>query len=137
MIAVRARGTHAPRHLDRTHTHTLCPSPRTDDGKIQLREFLALYTRGLDTKAGVAEVNDCFAALGGDTRKEGATVESDLLKERMLEEFGLDVRARREKMPFACARCELTLLLCVLCRSIWARRLAWALAAFIGRTLKR
>ena len=96
MIAVRARGTHAPRHLDRAHTHTLCPSPRTDDGKIQLREFLALYTRGLDTKAGVAEVNDCFAALGGDTRKEGATVESDLLKERMLEEFGLDVRLQRE-----------------------------------------
>ena len=137
MIAVRARGTHAPRHLDRAHTHTLCPSPRTDDGKIQLREFLALYTRGLDTKAGVAEVNDCFAALGGDTRKEGATVESDLLKERMLEEFGLDVRACRERMPFVCARCELTLLLCALCRSIWARRLAWALAAFIGRTLKR
>merc|ERR1711988_1994165 len=49
------------------------------DGQIQLREFLKLYTQGLDAKnagkAGKEDVVHVFSALGGDPHKEGSTVE--------------------------------------------------------------
>ena len=37
------------------------------DGKIELREFLKLYTQGIDQagKTNDTDINDCFASLGG------------------------------------------------------------------------
>ena len=67
------------------------------DGKIQLREFLNLYTRGLDTqsKTGISDLNDVFSALGGDARNPDAKVSTEHLHEVLLAEYGLDVRACR------------------------------------------
>lgn len=63
------------------------------DGKIQLREFLNLYTRGLDTqsKTGISDLNDVFSALGGDARNPDAKVSTEHLHEVLLAEYGLDV----------------------------------------------
>ena len=64
------------------------------DGKIQLREFLTLYTRGLDTKdkPGMVDVNNAFAALGGDVRDMASTIKHEHVQEQMLAEYGLNVR---------------------------------------------
>ena len=64
------------------------------DGKIQLREFLKLYSRGLDSRGevGSEDVNNCINAFGGDAREGAqATVVADKLREMMLAEYDLDV----------------------------------------------
>lgn len=64
------------------------------DGKLQLREFLKLYVRGLDTreKVGAKDVNDCFSALGGNDDDEGqASVSVEGVREKLLAEFGLEL----------------------------------------------
>jgi len=63
------------------------------DGKIQLREFLVLYTRGLDTRdlPGMNDVNNIFAAMGGDVRDKGSSVEQMHVKATLLDQFGLEI----------------------------------------------
>lgn len=63
------------------------------DGKIQLREFLTLYTRGLDTKdkPGMGDVNNVWAALGGDVRDTNQTVAHDKVHDQIFNDYGLDV----------------------------------------------
>jgi hypothetical protein len=53
-----ARRSGAPRSCARTQ------------GKIQLREFLFLYSRGLDDKSAATDgdINDIFSSMGGDPR---------------------------------------------------------------------
>ena len=64
-----------------------------EDGEIQFREFLTLYTRGLDTKnkPGASDVQDTFAAMGGDPRDKDATVSAERIREFMMAEYDLDV----------------------------------------------
>ena len=65
------------------------------DGKIQLREFLKLYSLGIDGHVtGAKDVNDCFSAMGGDPRDKEAKVNVDMVKEIMSKEFDLEVRQR-------------------------------------------
>ena len=65
------------------------------DGQIQLREFIKLYTEGLDARgsgrAGKEDVNNIFAAFGGDNSKEGATVDKAAIVEQILEQYDLEV----------------------------------------------
>jgi len=73
------------------------------DGKIQLREFLKLYTQGLDNKIKGSrdDVDDVFRAIqehtDGDTcgapapRKD--TIAKDYISNLLLKEFDLDVEA--------------------------------------------
>jgi len=60
------------------------------DGKIQLREFIQLYGRGLDSKTTVdsSEANDCYSAFGGS---KDALVSPRMLHDRVLEEYDLDI----------------------------------------------
>jgi len=64
-----------------------------NDGKIQLREFYTLYTRGLDTKGAVAmgDVNNTFAAVGGDIAAENSTVSHEQVQQFMKAEYDLEV----------------------------------------------
>lgn len=62
------------------------------DGQIQLREFLMLYTQGLDSKtkgkAGKDDVNNVYIALGGS--QEGDTaVDKSAVSQYMLDHFDL------------------------------------------------
>jgi len=69
-------------------------SPDGDsDGKIQLREFLKLYSGGLDNaqKAGLADVNDCFSAMGGDPKDPAASLSCDTVFDFLRNEYNLDV----------------------------------------------
>lgn len=70
------------------------------DGKIQLREFLTLYTRGLDTKttSGAGDAKDAFVAMGGDPRSGGG-VSPQHVHEVMLAEYDLDVDIETAFMP--------------------------------------
>ena len=65
------------------------------DGQIQLREFLKLYTNGLDAKtkgqAGKEDVNNVFTALGGDFRTPGSTVTKAALVAEMLDNYDLEI----------------------------------------------
>ena len=63
-----------------------------NDGLIQLREFLLLYTRGIDNKfaVGSQDVNNCYAAFGGDPRDVNSHVTAEHIREQMLEMFDLD-----------------------------------------------
>jgi len=63
------------------------------DGQIQLREFLKLYTQGLDTKASAnsGDVNDCFTSLGGDPASATSKVAANAVKEALLRDFDLDI----------------------------------------------
>jgi len=63
------------------------------DGKIQLREFLTLYSEGLDTRAkpGAADVNNVFLAVGGDPREKEAKIDSNELQDLMLAQYDLKV----------------------------------------------
>ena len=47
---------------------------RDRDGQIQLREFLELYQRGLETRnaASSGDINDCFLHMGGDPSDKGS-----------------------------------------------------------------
>ena len=63
------------------------------DGRIQLREFLTLYTRGLDTtdKPGEADVNNCILAMGGDPSEAQGAVPVEQVRQMLREEYGLDI----------------------------------------------
>ena len=65
------------------------------DGQLQLREFLKLYTQGLDSKAkgkaGKDDVNNVFAALGGDPRDEASKVLRDDFIKTMMEQYDLEL----------------------------------------------
>jgi len=65
------------------------------DGQIQLREFLKLYTEGLDTKskgrAGKEDVANVFSALGGDTNNKDDRVSKDALTGMLMEFYNLEV----------------------------------------------
>jgi len=62
------------------------------DGKIQLREFLKMYSEGLDTQnsAGQEDVHDTFRAVGGCT-EEAPEVAKEAISEYMQTNFQLDV----------------------------------------------
>ena len=63
------------------------------DGKIQLREFFTLYARGLDTQnvANNTDINNVFMAFGGDLRDKESSVNAEVLHDKIMEEFDLDV----------------------------------------------
>ena len=65
------------------------------DGQIQLREFLQLYTQGLDTKtkgaASKEDINNIFNALGGNPSDAESSVEKRKLVDLCLEQYDLDV----------------------------------------------
>ena len=65
------------------------------DGQIQLREFLLLYTNGLDTKnkgsASKDDINNIFNALGGDPWDPKSAVEKGSIAATILENYDLDV----------------------------------------------
>lgn len=65
------------------------------DGQIQLREFLLLYTNGLDTKnkgsATKDDINNIFNALGGDPWDPKSAVEKGSIAATILENYDLDV----------------------------------------------
>ena len=65
------------------------------DGQIQLREFLKLYTQGLDAKAsgkaGKEDVVNVFCALGGDFAKEDEILNKDEVSAYLLEQYDLNV----------------------------------------------
>lgn len=71
------------------------------DGKIQLREFIALYARSIDTKqqAGMTDVNNCFAAFGGNPRDGEDKVTADKVHDYVLAEYELDVRHPPARSP--------------------------------------
>lgn len=66
------------------------------DGKIQMREFLKLYQLGLDTNDGpVKEMcTNIFLSMGKDPRDNTATISTDEVNSRILDEYGLDVNLR-------------------------------------------
>lgn len=63
------------------------------DGQIQMREFLQLYTRGIDAKPSVGslDVNDAFASFGGDPRDKNSKVVARAMRDQMLDMYGLDI----------------------------------------------
>ena len=65
------------------------------DGQIQLREFLLLYTNGLDTKnkssATKDDINNIFNALGGDPWDPKSAVEKGSIAATILVNYDLDV----------------------------------------------
>lgn len=65
------------------------------DGQLQLREFLQLYTQGLDSKtkgrAGKDDVKNVFSALGGDPVDEASFVTKEAIAAAMLEAYDLDL----------------------------------------------
>jgi len=65
------------------------------DGQIQLREFLLLYTQGLDTKkhgaASKDDINNIFNALGGDPRDPESAIEKASIAATILQNYDLDV----------------------------------------------
>ena len=65
------------------------------DGQIQLREFLKLYTEGLDTrasgKAGKEDVDNVVTALAGDPRDTTKGVDPAEFKAFMMAEYALEV----------------------------------------------
>jgi len=65
------------------------------DGQIQLREFLKLYTQGLDAKragkAGKDDVVNVFCALGGDPHNKDSLLNKEHVKEYLMEHYMLDV----------------------------------------------
>jgi len=63
------------------------------DGKIELREFLKLYTQGIDQagKTNDTDINDCFASLGGDPRAQESRVDTTHLSEVMRNMFDLEI----------------------------------------------
>lgn len=77
--------------------HALIDSVDTGDkdGQIQLREFLLLYTQGLDTKtkgaANTEDINNIFNALGGNPSNAEDAVERAHLVDVILENYDLDV----------------------------------------------
>ena len=74
------------------------------DGKIQLREFIQLYGRGLDSKQtlGAGEASDCFYAFGGG---KDSMVDSGMMHDRILEEYDLDLDLG---LTFGITKAELT-----------------------------
>lgn len=56
-------------------------------------QFLQLFCRGVDTKSSTSplQVNDCFAAFGGDPYKADSLVSSDDLCAQLLERFDLEI----------------------------------------------
>ena len=63
------------------------------DGQIQLREFLELYAKGLDSQGTtkMSDVNDCFEHMGGDPCDKKSKVHAKHVHDVMLAEFELDV----------------------------------------------
>jgi calmodulin len=63
------------------------------DGQIQMREFLQLYTRGIDAKpsVGALDVNDAFASFGGNPKDKESKVGADAMHDQMLDMYGLDI----------------------------------------------
>ena len=83
------------------------------DGQLQLREFLQLYTQGLDNKkkgkAGKDDVDNVFMALGGNPKDEASTLaKSDILAAMMgAYELELDLDAAFGKGADAITRADL------------------------------
>mmetsp|Transcript_44327 Transcript_44327/g.116479 ORF Transcript_44327/g.116479 Transcript_44327/m.116479 type:complete len:217 (-) Transcript_44327:190-840(-) len=65
----------------------------SDDGVIQLREFVKLYAQGLDSKgkAGCLDSMYVFQAFGGDTKTEAGVVAASQVHDMIQQDFGLDV----------------------------------------------
>jgi len=65
----------------------------SQDGMIQLREFMEMYTNGLDTKHAGREEDflDTYRAVGSDPLDEKSTVGKDAISEFMLANFELEV----------------------------------------------
>jgi len=65
------------------------------DGQIQLREFLKLYTEGLDTKAngmaGKDDLANVFRSLGGDPTKEDSKVTKSNVSAVVMQQYDLDI----------------------------------------------
>jgi len=65
------------------------------DGQIQLREFLKLYTEGLDSKAkgmaGKEDLANVFRSLGGDPAKEDSKVTKANVSAVVAEQYDLDI----------------------------------------------
>lgn len=63
------------------------------DGQLQFREFVKLFTMGLDTKgdAKLSDATDCFMWLGGDPRDDDSRVGADEIVRHLRDEFDLDV----------------------------------------------
>jgi len=58
-----------------------------------MREFLQLYTRGVDAKPSVGslDVNDAFASFGGNPKDKDSKVGADAMHDQMLDMYGLDI----------------------------------------------
>ena len=88
-----------PRALSRASSSSLTtPHPHASPHapeQIQLREFLLLYTQGLDTKtkgaANTEDINNIFNALGGNPSNAEDAVERAHLVELILENYDLDI----------------------------------------------
>lgn len=65
------------------------------DGQLQLREFLQLYTQGLDNKkkgkAGKDDVDNVFMALGGDPKDESCALAKTDILAAMMESYELEL----------------------------------------------
>jgi len=64
------------------------------DGKIQLREFIQLYTQGVNghSKSSYEDVKDAYRALGGSTDpKAPKHVSKDFCRQALIEGYELDV----------------------------------------------
>jgi len=65
------------------------------DGQMQLREFLKLYTQGLDSKsgggAGKEDIANVFISLGGNPADPESKINKDAIYEAMKEHYDLDV----------------------------------------------
>jgi len=74
--------------------HDLIASVDQDHHRpIQMREFLQLYTQGVDAKPSVGslDVNDAFASFGGNPRDKESNVGADTVHDHMLDRYGLDI----------------------------------------------
>lgn len=65
------------------------------DGQIQLREFLKLYTQGLDSKlsgqAGKEDVSNVFSALGGDPSNPESKIARETVASYFQEHYDLEI----------------------------------------------
>jgi hypothetical protein len=83
------------------------------DGQLQLREFLMLYTQGLDNKskgkAGKDDVDNVFMALGGNPKDEASVLAKGDVVSAMMDayELELDLDAAFGKGADTISRAEL------------------------------
>ena len=66
------------------------------DGQIQMREFIQLYTKGIDSKptVGALDINDAFASFGGNPRDKTSRVDPDSVHDKLLDMFELDLNCQ-------------------------------------------